>query len=165
MHLPPYDTYPNISDGRILLRQIMYSDIPALVDISFYDGMQAGSVEEATAMQERIVEDYTNGNSIHWAIVDIAANNMVGTCGYYRGFQKGAGEIGCILLPDFTGKGFMAGAVHLAIEFGRNTIGLKRIFAITTTQNDKAIKLLERSGFIKTAGLEEERVEYELRGI
>ncbi len=52
----------------------------------------------------------------------------------------------------------------LAIDFGINNIGLKRIRAITTKQNERAIKLLERLNFLKVAELEDDKIEYQLRG-
>ena len=57
----------------------------------------------------------------------------------------------------------MTSAMVLAIEFGLNTIGLKRIWAATSQQNKEAIKLLERLGFIKIANLDDNEVEYELK--
>lgn len=57
----------------------------------------------------------------------------------------------------------MTFAMLLAIEFGINNIGLKRIWAITTKQNEKAIKLIEKLNFIKIADLNDNEVEYELK--
>ena len=162
MNLPPYTTFPNLSDDNILLREIQYSDIKDIVEISRYDAIPAKNVEDAAVMQEKINQSYKDGNSIHWGIIGKATNNIVGTCGYYRGLAEGAGELGCILLPQFKGQGFMTAAIQLAIRFGLNDIGLKRIFAITTRQNDKAIRLLERLGFVKIADLEDDEIEYEL---
>jgi ribosomal-protein-alanine N-acetyltransferase len=51
----------------------------------------------------------------------------------------------------------------LAIDFGLNNIGLTRIWAITTKQNERAIKLIEKLSFIKIANLDDNEVEYELR--
>lgn len=163
MKLPPYDLYPSISDEKIMLRQILVSDIQDIIEISFYDSIQAKTIEEATEMQKKIDNDYKTGNSIHWGILDKTTNNIVGTCGYYRGFNKGIGEIGCVLLAQYRGHGFMSLAMQLAINFGLNKIGLMRVKAITTEQNDKAIKLLERLSFIKIANLQDNEVEYELR--
>lgn len=163
MKLPPYDFYPSISDEKIMLRQILASDIQDIIEISFYDSIQAKTIEEATEMQKKIDNDYRNGNSIHWGILDKTTNNIVGTCGYYRGFNKGIGELGCVLLPQYRGHGFMSLAMQLAINFGLNTIGLMRVKTITTEQNDKAIKLLERLSFIKISNLQNNEVEYELR--
>ncbi|MET0760093.1 MAG: GNAT family N-acetyltransferase [Flavobacterium sp.] len=163
MKLPPFEIFPNISGDKISLRQILPSEIKDLIEISFYDSIQATTSEQATVMQERINKDYNEGNSIHWGIVDNATNNIIGTCGYYRGFDKGNGELGCVLLPQFRGLGFMTLAMQLAIDFGLNNIRLKRVWAITTKPNSKAIQLLERLNFIKIADLQDDEIEYELR--
>jgi len=162
MNLPPYDTFPKLSGDNILLREIHHADIKDIVEISRYDAIPAKKVAEAAAMQEKINQNYKDGNSIHWGIVDKATNSIVGTCGYYRGLDKGEAELGCILLPQFKGQGFMTAAIQLAVQFGLNDIGLNRIFAITTQQNDKAIRLLERLGFVKIADLEEDEIGCEL---
>jgi ribosomal-protein-alanine N-acetyltransferase len=162
MRLPPYDKFPSISDEKIVLRQIQISDINDIIEISFYDAIQAKTLTEAIKMHTKINMDYNNGNSIHWGIADKSTNNIIGTCGFYRGLDKGKGELGCVLLPQYRGRGYMTFAMLLAIEFGFNNIGLKRIWAITTKQNEKAIKLIERLNFIKTADLDDNEVEYEL---
>jgi ribosomal-protein-alanine N-acetyltransferase len=163
MKLPPYAVFPNITGDKISLRQISTTDISHLIEISFYDAVQATTVEKAIANQAKINKDYFEGNSIHWGIADKLTNKIVGTCGYYRGLDKGEGELGCVLLPQYRGQGYMTAAMLLAIEFGLNTIGLKRIWAVTSQHNAEAIKLLERLNFIKVADLDEHEVEYELR--
>ena len=163
MKLPPYTVFPNITGDKISLRQISTTDIKDLIEISFYDAVQATTVEKATANQAKINKDYFEGNSIHWGIADKLTNKIVGTCGYYRGLDKGEGELGCVLLTQYRGQGYMTAAMLLAIEFGRNTIGLKRIWAVTSQHNAEAIKLLERLDFIKVADLDDYEVEYELR--
>ncbi|MEJ5091255.1 GNAT family N-acetyltransferase [Sphingobacterium faecium] len=159
---PFHHPYPTIKDDKISLRQIMPTDIEDIVEISFYDTIQATTFEMAIVMQERIDQDIRDGNSIHWGIIDHSTNKIVGTCGYYRGLDKGEGELGCVLLPQFRGQGFMTNAMQLAIDFGLNNLGLKRIWAITSNENIKAIKLLERLKFIKVVDLEDNEIEYEL---
>jgi ribosomal-protein-alanine N-acetyltransferase len=163
MNLPPYINFPLISDDKIRLRQIIYSDMNDLLEISYYDAKQAKNVAQAIEMKAKIDKDYHEGNSIHWGIENISTNKIVGTCGYYRGLDKGEGELGCVLLPQFRGKGFMTNAMQLAIDFGLKNIGLKRIWAITTKQNIQAIKLLERLNFIKLTDLPDDEIEYELK--
>ena len=163
MRLPPYEIFPIITGDKITLRQILAADIEDLIEISFYDAIQATTLQQATTMQAKINKDYIDGNSVHWGIADNFTNKIIGTCGYYRGLDKGMGELGCVLLPQYRGKGFMTSAILLAIDFGLNTIGLKRIWAITTKQNEKAIKLLEQLNFVKTADLDDNEMEYELR--
>ena len=162
MKLPPYDKFPYISDDNITLREIQFSELSDLLEISYYDGVQAITWTQAMEMQTKINADYEQGNSIHWGIEDNLTKKIVGTCGYYRGFDKGEGELGCVLLPQFLGQGYMTKALLLAIEFGRNTIGLKRIWAMTTKQNEKAIQLLEKLNFVKVVDLEDSNIEFEL---
>jgi len=163
MKLPPYTTFPTIIAEKISLRQIQPSDINDIIEISFYDAIQATTLQQAVEMQDKINKDYNDGNSIHWGIAENLTNKIVGTCGYYRGLDKGAGELGCVLLPQYQGQGFMTLSMSLAIDFGINNIGLKRIYAITSRENDKARKLLDRLNFIKIAELEDDEIEYELK--
>lgn len=163
MNLPPYSTFPNIIGDKITLRQIQPADVIDIIEISFYDAVQATTLQQAIEMQDKINKDYMNGNSIHWGIADRVTNKIIGTCGYYRGLDQGTGELGCVLLPQYQGQGFMTFSMSLAIDFGINNIGLKRIYAITAQQNGKAQKLFERLGFVKIADLEDDEIEYELR--
>jgi ribosomal-protein-alanine N-acetyltransferase len=161
-NMPPYEDFPAVGNDKVLLQKIRNSDIKDLVEISFYDAIQATTLKQAIEMNSKINRDYEDGNSIHWGIVDDQSNKIVGTCGYYRGLDKGEGELGCVLLPQYRGQGFMTSALLLAIDFGINTIGLNRIWAITSRQNIKAIKLLERLNFIAIRGLDDNEVAFEL---
>lgn len=161
MNLPPYPAFPVLSAENLVLREIQDADIQHILEISFYDGKQAETVEEAAEMQEKINRNYRDGESIHWGIADKNSNRIVGTCGYYRGLANGAGELGCILLPAYRGKGYMSLALQLAIRFGREVVGLQRIFAITSRENERAILLLERLGFVKTTTQEAEELTFD----
>lgn len=163
MKLPPFDLFPLISDGKIRLRQIISSDTKDLLEISYYDAKQAKNLAQAIEIQARIDKDYKEGSSIHWGIEDISTNKIVGTCGYYRGFSKGEGELGCVLLPQYRGQGFMTNAMQLVIDFGLKNMELKQIWAITSKQNYQAIKLLERLSFIKLTDLPNDEIEYQLK--
>jgi ribosomal-protein-alanine N-acetyltransferase len=88
MNLPPYDLFPSLSNDRILLRQVLTSDVEEIIEISFYDCIQAKTLQEAMEMQGKIDKDYFEGNSLQWCIVDKSTNKIVGTCGYCRGFNK-----------------------------------------------------------------------------
>jgi ribosomal-protein-alanine N-acetyltransferase len=131
------------------MRQVTRSDAKDLLEISFYDGVQALDPAEAFEMQNKINQDYLDGNSIHWAILDPQSEMLVGTCGYYRGFANNIGELGYILKPAFQGRGFMTKALKQAIGFGIHTIGLQMIIAITEKDNIKSQHVLSRLGFLE----------------
>jgi len=147
MNFPPYPTYPQLQDERIILRQILPEEGRELVDVSYYDGVQATNAEEALAILKKIEQDYRKGESIHWGIAERTSNTLLGTCGYYRGFDRQAGELGCILLPSARGKGHMHAALALAIHFGIQHLKLQRIWASTSRENERAIRLLHKLHF------------------
>ena len=161
MQLPPYTIFPAIKGNRVSLREIQQADLKGLMEISFYNGIQATTMDEAITMQHKINADYLSGNSIHWCITDNETQNVVGTCGYYRGFKNGAGELGCVLLEKYRGQGFMAAALYLAINFGLHTMGLEKIFAGTTKQNIKAVQLLTKLNFINVDAPDETGIIFE----
>lgn len=163
MKLPPYSPYPGVLGEKISLRQISPSDIEDIIEISYYDSLQASNLKEAIEMNSKIIKDYEQGNSIHWGIAENTSNTILGTCGYYRGFAQERGELGCVLLPQYRGQGFMTAALQLAIDFGIGHIGLKRIWAVTSTENYKAGKLLDRLGFIQIKDLSNGEIEYALK--
>lgn len=162
MNLFQHNNFPNVTGSRVSLREILDTDLDELIEISFYDAVQAKTFQQAAEMQVKINQDYRDGNSIHWGIVDNVTGKIVGTCGYYRGLDKGVGELGCVLLSKYYGQGYMTDGMLLAIDFGLNQMGLKRIWAATSKQNGPAIKLLERLNFMKIAETDGDEIEYEL---
>jgi ribosomal-protein-alanine N-acetyltransferase len=143
-----------------VLRQVLPTDADSLLEISFYDARPARDIADAAVMQAKIDADYQAGTAIHWVIVRAATAEVVGTLGFYRGFENEAGELGCVLKPAFRGQGLMREAMKLATEFGLHTMNLAQITAITTHPNGAAIRLLEGLGFRKTADLPDDVLAY-----
>jgi ribosomal-protein-alanine N-acetyltransferase len=148
---PPYKNFPMLNSKQIFLRQVINADADEIMEISYYDGIQASNPNEAIEMQKKINQDYLLGNSIHWGIVDAQSSMLVGTCGYYRGFANNTGELGYVLKPSFEGRGYMSNALKKAIEFGINIIGLQKIIAITEKSNIKSQNVLKRLNFVQEA--------------
>ena len=145
---PPYKNFPMLISNQIVLRQVINADANDIIEISYYDVIQASNPNKAIEMQKKINHDYLQGNSIHWGIVDSQSSKLVGTCGYYRGFVSNTGELGYVLKPCFEGRGYMSSALKKAIEFGINIIGLQKIIAITEKSNIKSQNVLKRLNFL-----------------
>ncbi len=146
---PPYQYFPTLISDEIVLRQITSNDAQEIMEISYYDGIRAINPDEAVEIQKKIDQDYFQGNSIHWGIMDVQNNNLVGTCGYYRGFSNNTGELGYILMPMFEGKGYITKALKQAVDFGLKIIGLQKIIAITETGNIKSQNVLKKLNFLQ----------------
>lgn len=136
-----------LENQRVYLRPLTPADIADVREITYYDGRAATSTEEALAMLERIDDDVARGESIHWGVFLRDADTCVGTCGFYRGFAGGTGEIGYVLREKFRGQGIMTSAVTLAIRYGFDVLNLDRIVADVAPDNAPSIRLLERLGF------------------
>ena len=159
MNLPPYPSFPSLHGPCMTLRQINESDMPNVLEISFYDGKPATTIEEAWEMQQKIDLDYENGESVHWGIAHPVTNEIMGSLGYYRGFENGVGEIGCVLQPQYRGQGIMNLSIQLIVGFGLDVMGLNKISATTSLENQPALRLLEKLEFV-SGEVKEGMVEY-----
>lgn len=153
MKLPPFDTFPELRDERILLREAREADIPSLLEILTYDGKSPETPEEGRKNLSRIHQNYLDGETVNWVIEQVDTKEPIGFVGYYRGFANGIGELGCVLKTESRGKGFMSPALRLATEFGIAQMKLEQIIAFTRPDNEKAIALLNRNGFQPEEGL------------
>ncbi|MBW2195777.1 MAG: GNAT family N-acetyltransferase, partial [Deltaproteobacteria bacterium] len=76
-------------------------------------------------------------------------NELVGTCGYYRGFAENSGEIGYLLNSSYRGFGIMTEAIKLIVAFGFERLKLNTIIAYTNLSNPASLAVLKRVGFTK----------------
>ena len=158
-HLPPFIKYPLLENDNVLLREIDKNDIPSIKSITTYNRVLAETNEIAWKYAQKIKDDYIKGQSVHWGIIDKKSNQIIGTCGYYRGFENNRGELGCVLLPEYRGKGLMKEALQLAICFGYSNLHLEEVFALTNSNNEQAINLLNSLDFKFTKKIDELDIE------
>jgi len=164
MKRPPFDAFTELVSETVLLRELTRDDSEQLIEIFTYDGKAAESAEDVVRMLSKIDSDYRNGSSVNWGIVERAGGKIAGICGYYRGFEQETGEIGFVLREGFRRKGFMSAALKLAVAFGKQELGLKRVIAITKSWNQEAIMVLENNQFRQTAELPDNYIELEYTG-
>ncbi|MGE7673514.1 GNAT family N-acetyltransferase [Lysinibacillus sp. NPDC094403] len=70
----------------------------------------------------------------------------VGICGLVKRDSLENVDIGFAFLPKYWGKGYAYEAASATLAYGVNTLGLNRIVAITTQDNEASAKLLEKIG-------------------
>lgn len=78
------------------------------------------------------------------------AGTQVGICGFVKRVFLPAADIGFAFLPNFEGHGFGFESATAIVKYGRDTLGLKRVLAITSQDNDASVKLLDKLGFISS---------------
>jgi RimJ/RimL family protein N-acetyltransferase len=72
--------------------------------------------------------------------------SLVGMCGLIKRETLDDVDIGFALLSRFEGRGIAREAALATLEFARDKIGLQRVVAITTLDNERSGKLLEAIG-------------------
>ncbi|MGE7695727.1 GNAT family N-acetyltransferase [Lysinibacillus sp. NPDC094177] len=70
----------------------------------------------------------------------------VGICGLVKRDSLANVDIGFAFLPKYWGKGYAYEAASATLTYGIDTLGLNRIVAITTQDNEASAKLLEKIG-------------------
>jgi len=70
----------------------------------------------------------------------------IGICGLLKRDSLEDVDIGFAFLERFRRQGFAYEAAAAVMEYGRNSLGLKRIVAITSPDNEASIRVLEKIG-------------------
>lgn len=75
------------------------------------------------------------------------SHTAIGMCGLLKREELPDPDIGFAFLPAFWNKGFAFEAASAVLKDGRERLGVERILAITSLDNEASIKLLQRLGF------------------
>ena len=70
----------------------------------------------------------------------------IGICGLIKRDSLEDVDIGFAFLPEYWGRGYAYEAASAVMAYGGNVLGLKRIVAITSVDNDSSARLLEKLG-------------------
>jgi len=70
----------------------------------------------------------------------------IGMCGLIKRDTLEDVDIGFAFLPAYWGKGYAYEAAAAVLAYGEKVLGLNRIVAITSPDNDRSAKLLEKLG-------------------
>jgi RimJ/RimL family protein N-acetyltransferase len=70
----------------------------------------------------------------------------IGICGLLKRESLEDVDIGFAFLPQFWKKGYAFESASAVMTYGRNVVGLSRIVAITSPDNEASIRVLEKLG-------------------
>ncbi len=72
----------------------------------------------------------------------------IGICGLLKRDTLDDVDVGFAFLPEFWSKGYATESAAAVMDYGRSVLGLKRILAVTSPDNVKSIRVLEKQGFV-----------------
>lgn len=154
-----FSNFPVLETERLLLRQIVHEDAPAIFNLRsnsdvmrYLDRPAAKTIEDAHELIGRIERSLENGDGITWGIMLKNDNELIGTAGFWRIVKEHfRAEIGYMLHPAWQGKGLMQEVMDKVLNYGFNTLRLHSVEANVNPANAASIRLLERNNFVREA--------------
>ena len=142
---------------RLLLRYLSADDAPFIVALlndpdwlRFIGDKSVRTLDDARAylLNGPIAMYAREGFGLYLAVLK-ASGDPVGLCGLIRRDGLADVDIGFAFLPAFRGQGYALESAAAVMAHGRDSLGLERIVAITTIDNDRSIRVLERLGLVR----------------
>lgn len=139
---------------RLILSETQVSDAPfilkLLTDESFIQNIGDKGIktlEECKAhIEDKFLWHYqTYGFGMYLTCLK-STGEPIGVCGLVKRDSLDCPDVGYALMPEFAGKGYATEAAMAAMDYGHNTLGIKRIVGITSTENKASIHVLEKLG-------------------
>jgi ribosomal-protein-alanine N-acetyltransferase len=149
--------FPVYKTGRFLLRHFTESDLENVylglsnLQVIKYYGVHFKTMEETRKQLEWFAELEKNETGIWWAVCSPDNSIFYGSVGlYYLNMELNKAELGFWLMPEFWGRGIITESAQLVIEYGFNTMHLKKIEAEVETENEMSKSVLKKLQFVHT---------------
>ena len=98
-------------------------------------------------IMEKMHPDITKKGFVNHVITDKMTNTKVGTCSLHDRPGIEGMDIGYALLPEYEGKGYANESAEMMIKLAFDTYKQEYVSAITSIQNTRSSRLLEKLRF------------------
>ena len=155
-------SYP-ISTARLRLRPLVPADVDSLVDYRSrpevcryvpFEPMDRQTVADRVGGRWARQEIVAEGDALFLGVEVASLGQVVGdvmlsfTSAEHRG-----GEVGWVLNPDHSGRGYATEAAHAVLHLAFDGLGLHRVVARVDVRNDPSLRLAARLGMRREAHL------------
>lgn len=154
--------FPILETDRLLLREIVAADAPALFAIhGDGEAMKWFGTDPLTelAQAEKLVETFAGWRQlanpgVRWGLQTRDDGRLVGTCGLFK-WNRGwrSCTLGYELGREAWGRGLMGEALAAALAWGFEQMALHRVEAQIHPQNAASIRLARSLGFVQEGHL------------
>jgi RimJ/RimL family protein N-acetyltransferase len=139
---------------RLLLRRITTDDAEFILDLlnqpsflRYIGDKEVRNVADAIQyIQTGPIASYERfGFGLY--LVELKENGeSIGMCGLLKRDSLPDVDVGFAFLPSYWSRGYAFESAGAVMNYGREVLGLRRIVAITSPDNDASIRLLEKIG-------------------
>ena len=156
---------------RVIVREVEVADAAFILDLlnqpSFikYIGDRGVRtiVEAGEFIENRYRQSYRDFGFGLYVVKLKADPTPLGICGFVKRDTLPDADIGFAFLPQYWGQGYAFEAAAAVMRYGREVLGLKRVLAITSQDNESSGRLLEKLGFVYDGLRKMPRDEQELK--
>jgi RimJ/RimL family protein N-acetyltransferase len=142
---------------RLRLRWFTPDDAPFVLELltdpswlRFIGDRQVRTLDDARAYIDRGPLDMCRrlGYGL-WVVEPRRGGHALGMCGLIKREGLADVDLGFAFLPRYRGQGLAREAAVATLSYGRRVVGLKRIVAITSPDNDRSARLLGAIGMVR----------------
>lgn len=145
----------DLETPRLLLKNISSSDRDFIlkqfsddaINKYLFDAEPMKDISEA----DELISFYTQTEpriQHRWILTEKSSGKKIGTCGFHCwNKQEQTVELGYDLQSDFWGKGFMSEAMEIILQFAKDKMKVKKIYAHIFVDNKKSINLVQKFDF------------------
>ena len=161
-----------LETDRLALRRVTLDDAPFIYElvndpawIRFIGDKQVRTLDDARKYIEKGPQAMYERVGFGLFLTELKDSlSPIGLCGLIRREGLDDVDVGFAFLSRYRSQGYAYEAAAAALEYGRDTLGLKRIVAITTADNRDSARLLAKLGmrFEKTVSLPDDPEELRL---
>jgi [ribosomal protein S5]-alanine N-acetyltransferase len=157
-------TFPHLQTKRLLLREIILEDAPAVFafrsdpEVQRYNGGALTHLDQASELIAQLAAGYRQQTMLEWGVTLQGGDDTVlGLFGYANWSQlHRRAEIGYCLRRDYWRQGIGCEALRTIMAFGFHAMDLNRIHACPWSENAASVRLLEKLGFQREGLLRDE---------
>lgn len=160
----PFDEFPRLITDRLVLRRI--DEEKDLIDfftirsnkevMKYIPRPVAQDPSEVLSLIKEGNEAYERGDMLSLAMTLKESDKFIGVVGFYRiDWDNHRTEIGYILNPEYSGKGYVHEACTALIQFAFDVVDFHSLEAVIEAENFKSINVVEKLGFNREAYFKE----------
>ncbi|MGB5273842.1 MAG: GNAT family N-acetyltransferase [Flavobacteriaceae bacterium] len=99
-------------------------------------------------IEERLIHSYSEHGFGLWKVVEKKLQLPIGVCGFVKRDFLAHADLGFAFLPSHEGQGYALEAAEACLLYGLKHLHLNPILALTTIENVKSRKLLQKIGML-----------------
>ncbi|NLU90930.1 GNAT family N-acetyltransferase [Chitinophaga sp. Ak27] len=152
-HLFP-DQFPVLQTSRLRLIEIQYVHQPDLFYLftdkqvtQYYHVIPLQEVADVRKIVDMLKQRFRDKQAIRWGIALDNQQELIGTIGFNSWVPGHKAVLIYALVQEYWGKGIMTEAINAVVQYGFNTLQLKRIEAEVLRGNTGSERVLQKTGF------------------